>query len=102
MDGIQDVLGAVVGVLRAEGHLADGQVGALETPLSEGGADLTSLDLVRVLVILEDRLGIELEDSAIMNAHFATVGDLVDVVSRSVRGVRAAAAVGGEPGDDSP
>lgn len=99
MNDRQHYLHAVLDVLKAENHLPGDFVGTAQTPLSDGGAELTSLDLIRVLVTLEEQLSIEIDDSAIMNANFATVGDLVEVVDKSVR---VEVTVGGEPGDDSP
>jgi acyl carrier protein len=101
VNGNQDLLRAVLDVLRSEGHLSADLPATQDTPLSGEEADLTSLDLLRVLVTLEEVLDIELDDAAIMNAHFATVGDLVAVVARPAD--RVATSVGGQPGgDDAP
>lgn len=54
-----------------------------ESPLGAGGLELTSLDLVRLLVGLEQQLGIELDDGAIMNSSFDVVDDIVSLVVRS-------------------
>jgi acyl carrier protein len=48
-----------------------------------GELDLTSLDLVRLLVSLEEQLDIEIDEVAIMNARLDTVDDVVSLVQRS-------------------
>jgi acyl carrier protein len=53
-----------------------------ETPLFEGGIELTSLRLLRVLMAIEDRLGFELADDEIVGLEAATVGDLCQVVEQ--------------------
>jgi acyl carrier protein len=71
----------IIELLMAEGH-EDGEL-TDRTSLTDGGLELTSLELVRLLVNLEEHLGIELDDAAIMNAHFDTVDDIVTLVARS-------------------
>lgn len=72
----------IVGLLEKQ---VDGD-GELEprTSLGDGGLDLTSLELVRLLVSLEEHLDLELDDADIMNANFDTVDDIVALVSRSL------------------
>jgi acyl carrier protein len=48
------------------------------------GLELTSLELVRLLVSLEEHLDIEIDDAEVMNANFQTVDDIVSLVSRSL------------------
>lgn len=45
--------------------------------------DLTSLELVRLLVNLEELLDIDLDDAAIMNGRLDTVDDIVALMRRS-------------------
>ncbi len=54
------------------------------TPLAEGGLELTSLDLVRLFVGMEEQLGVELEDAAMFETDFDTVADIVGMVRSSV------------------
>lgn len=72
----------IVGLLEKQ---VDGD-GELEprTSLADGGLELTSLELVRLLVSLEEHLDLELDDADIMNANFDTVDDIVALVSRSL------------------
>jgi acyl carrier protein len=74
-----EVRKVVLELLVAEGH------GHREpTAQSEKGAlKLSSLELVRLLVSLEERLGIEFDDATIMNAHFDSVDDIVELVGQS-------------------
>jgi acyl carrier protein len=53
------------------------------TALAEGGLELTSLDLVRLFVGLEEQLEIDLEDSAMFELNFDTVADIVELVRSS-------------------
>ena len=55
-----------------------------ETPLVDGGLELTSLDLVRLFVGLEEELQIELEDTAMFEVNFDRVNDIVMVVQSSL------------------
>jgi acyl carrier protein len=71
----------IADILAAEGH-GNGSVTA-ETALSDGGLELSSLELVRLLVSLEERLGISFDDETILNARFNTVDDIISVVVQS-------------------
>ncbi|OLB80786.1 MAG: hypothetical protein AUI14_05495 [Actinobacteria bacterium 13_2_20CM_2_71_6] len=53
---------------------------SLDTPLADGGLELTSLDLIQLLVQIEERLGIRIPDDAVMNTFLDTLGDLYQVV----------------------
>jgi acyl carrier protein len=55
---------------------------AAENALDEAHLGLSSLELVRLLVSLE-RLGIEIDDAAIMNSRFETLDDIVSLVAVS-------------------
>ncbi|MFC4049264.1 MULTISPECIES: phosphopantetheine-binding protein [Actinomadura] len=46
--------------------------------------DLTSLELVRLLVNLEELLDIDLDDAAIMNGRLDTVDDIVALMRQSL------------------
>ena len=61
-----------------------------ETPLVDGGLELTSLDLVRLFVGLEEELQIELEDTAMFEVNFDRVDDIVMVVRSSLAQQRTA------------
>ncbi|MGP3948511.1 acyl carrier protein [Streptomyces sp. 7N604] len=54
---------------------------SLKTPLSGGGLELTSLELIQLLVQLEERLGITIPDDAVMNIFLDDVGDLFQLVT---------------------
>lgn len=51
---------------------------------ADGGFDLTSLELVRLLVNLEEHLDVEFDDLEIMNANFDTVDDVVALIGRAL------------------
>lgn len=77
----QNVRHLIMDMLAAEGHGGDGM--SSTTALADGGLELSSLELVRLLVSLEDRLGITLDDAVILNARFDTVDDIVSLVAQS-------------------
>jgi acyl carrier protein len=77
----QKVRDLIMDMLVAEGYGADGVT--VQTALTDGGLRLSSLELVRLLVSLEDRLGISLDDATIMNARFDTVDDIVSLVTQA-------------------
>ncbi|MBB1195623.1 hypothetical protein EGO52_02445 [Curtobacterium flaccumfaciens] len=56
----------------------------LNTLLLEGGLSLSSLSFMELLIHLEDRLGVDLEDGVVMAADLRTVRDLVELVERAV------------------
>ncbi len=74
----------IVGLLQEQGGGNSDVELTPQTPLTEGGLELTSLELVRLLVSLEGHLDIELDDVEIMNANFDTVDDIVALVGRSL------------------
>lgn len=79
----------ILNVLTAEGRPAPGLAVTRQTPLGDGGFELTSLELVRVLVRLEELLGVELDDAVLGTVTIRTVGELADVLTD-------VSAVGGE------
>jgi acyl carrier protein len=88
----QDLLRLIVDLLRGQDGRGDLELTAA-TPLTDG-LELTSLELVRLLVSLEEHLDIQIDDAEIMNANFQTVGDIVSLVSRSLAPSDRAAASG--------
>lgn len=88
MTDTHDFRAAVINLLTAESATWAGGEVTSETPLSDGGLDLSSLEVVRALVRIEEDLGVELSDEDIWAAEPRTVGDLLDLASRAVpRGV---------------
>jgi acyl carrier protein len=53
-----------------------------ETPLGDAGLGVNSLALMRAFMMIEDRLNITLDDAVVADAKFATVGEIVELVSR--------------------
>ena len=74
--------------------LLDGQQGERiagiedDLPLGDAGLAINSLSLMRAFIILEDRLGITIDDAALAGARFATVGDFIAFIDRAA-GARA-------------
>lgn len=53
---------------------------SMDTPLADGGLELTSLDLIQLLVQIEERLGLRIPDDAVMNTYLDTLDDLYRVI----------------------
>jgi len=75
----QEIRQVVVDLVHEIEGKADADV-APDSSLGTGGLELTSLEVVRILVGLEEQLGVELEDGAIMNSSLEVVDDLVSLV----------------------
>jgi acyl carrier protein len=75
----QEIRQVVVDLVHEIEGKADAEV-APDSSLGTGGLELTSLEVVRILVGLEEQLGVELEDGAIMNSSLEVVDDLVSLV----------------------
>jgi acyl carrier protein len=75
----QEIREVVVDLVHEIDGKADADV-APDSSLGTGGLELTSLEVVRILVGLEEKLGVELEDGAIMNSSLEVVDDLVSLV----------------------
>jgi acyl carrier protein len=75
----QEIRQVVVDLVHEIDGKADADV-APDSSLGAGGLELTSLEVVRILVGLEEQLGVELEDGAIMNSRLEVVDDLVSLV----------------------
>ena len=79
-----DVFDTVISLLADEGRGVDAVAVGAQTSLGGDGLHLSSLELVRLLVNLEERFDIELDDVTIMNSRFDSVADLVHLVGRSL------------------
>lgn len=78
-----DLAPTVIDVLLAEvEHPAEVRVTG-DTPLAGGGLALSSLELMRALIRIEDTLDADL-DEVIAEFGLKTVGDVVDAVRRSM------------------
>jgi acyl carrier protein len=79
----QELRELIVSLLEKEEHGSDDAEPAGRTVEPDGRLELTSLELVRLLVSVEEHLDIELDDVEIMNANFDTIDDIVALVGRS-------------------
>ena len=71
----EDLRQLITDMLAAEG---------LEAAMTaDGGLHLSSLQLVRLLVSLEERLDVAFDDAAILNSRFTTVDDIIGLVTNS-------------------
>jgi acyl carrier protein len=74
----QEIREQVAELIREIGGKGDADVSG-ESSLGNGGFELTSLELMRLLVEVEERLGVEVGDDAIMNTNFEVVDDVVSL-----------------------
>jgi acyl carrier protein len=79
----EDVLKLILKVLTSERRPPEGLGIDAQTPLANGGLELTSAAIVRALIDLEDVFGVELDDAAIATSRLETVGDLIVLVTGS-------------------
>lgn len=89
MTAVPDNWRAVVHVLAATGHPPADLAVTPATPLGEGGLELNSLELVRVLAELEEAFAVELDEEAVVAlvgaAPAATAGDVAAIVHAAHR-----------------
>nr|WP_083466078.1 BTAD domain-containing putative transcriptional regulator [Kibdelosporangium sp. MJ126-NF4]CEL13030.1 putative regulatory protein [Kibdelosporangium sp. MJ126-NF4]CTQ98716.1 putative regulatory protein [Kibdelosporangium sp. MJ126-NF4] len=83
MNGEQEICQLIENLLASQGRADENLVVTPRTSLADDGLALTSLELVRLLVSLEERMDVELDDVAIMNASFDNVGDILALVGAS-------------------
>lgn len=81
MDIKKDVLAVVDEVLSLNGRALEF---TLDTPLLGAVPELDSMAVVGVINLIEERFGFVVEDDEIDGSAFATVGALVDFVSRKL------------------
>jgi acyl carrier protein len=77
--GIKEVLALVLNLPGAPGEIPDGE------PFL-GGKDLDSGKALEILLGLEDRFGIHIDDGAIEPHLFKSVDNLADLVERTLSG----------------
>jgi len=70
----QSVRAVIVELIQTEGHPAEA--------VASDTLTLSSLELVRLLVGLEERLDLEFDDATVMNAQFNSVNDIVHLVQQ--------------------
>jgi acyl carrier protein len=51
-----------------------------ETPLTQGGLGLDSVDILEVVVAIEHRFGVKLQDAETGKKYFRTIGTVTDFV----------------------
>jgi acyl carrier protein len=51
-----------------------------ETSLRTGGLELDSVDMLEVIIAIEHQFGIKVEDAAMGEKHFRTLGAVVDFI----------------------
>ena len=63
-------------------HMAGPQLSA-ETPLTQGGLGLDSVDILEVVVAVEHKYGVKVESAQTGAKHFKTIGTICDFISAS-------------------
>lgn len=51
-----------------------------ETSLREGGLELDSVDMLEVIVAIEHKFGVKVEDAEMGKKYFRTIGTVADLV----------------------
>ena len=76
------ILNEVVQVIRNSvnlHHLEESRFSA-ETSLREGGLELDSVDILEVIVAIEHKFGVKVEDATMGKKYFRTIGSIADLV----------------------
>lgn len=60
-------------------HLEPGRFTS-ETSLREGGLELDSVDMLEVIVAIEHKFGVKVEDAEMGKKYFRTIGTVADLV----------------------
>jgi acyl carrier protein len=76
--GIKEVLALVLNLSRSPSEIPDSE------PFLEGQGDIDSAKALEVLLGLEDRFGIHIDDGAIEPHVFKSVDNLVALVERTI------------------
>jgi acyl carrier protein len=76
--GIKEVLVLVLNLSRAPGEIPDSE------PFLEGKGDIDSAKALEVLLGLEDRFGIQIDDGAIEPHVFRSVDNLAALIERTI------------------
>ena len=53
-----------------------------ETSLREGGLELYSVDILEVIVAVEHKFGVKVDDAEMGKKYFRTIGTIADLVSQ--------------------
>jgi len=53
-----------------------------ETSLREGGLELDSVDILEVIVAVEHKFGVKVDDAEMGKKYFRTIGTIADLVSQ--------------------
>lgn len=76
------VLNDVVEVIRnsVNLHHMDPSRFSAETSLREGGLELDSVDILEVIVAVEHKFGVKVDDAEMGKKYFRTIGTIADLV----------------------
>jgi acyl carrier protein len=81
----QPILNEVITVIRdsVNLHHLDPSRFTAETSLREGGLELDSVDLLEVIVAVEHKFGVKVEDAETGKKYFRTIGGIAELVSQA-------------------
>ena len=60
-------------------HLEDSRFGA-DTSLRDGGLELDSVDILEIIVAVEHRFGVKIDDAEVGKKYFRTIGTIAEFV----------------------
>lgn len=80
------VLNDVVEVIRnsVNLHHLDPSKFRPETSLREGGLELDSVDILEVIVAIEHKFGVKIDDAEMGKKYFRTIGTITELVQNGV------------------
>jgi acyl carrier protein len=79
------VLNEVIGVIRDSVNLHHLEPSRFtpETSLREGGLELDSVDILEVIVAIEHKFGVKVDDAETGKKYFRTIGTIAELVSQA-------------------
>ena len=75
---VRQVIDVVVEAVNLQ-HLDKAGIG-VDTPLTKGGLELDSVDILEVIVALEQRFGVKVQDAETGQKYFRTIGTVADFI----------------------
>jgi acyl carrier protein len=75
---VAEVINIIVDAVNLH-HIDKSQITS-ETPLTQGGLELDSVDILEVIVVLEQRFGVKVPDPETGRKYFQTIGTVAEFV----------------------
>lgn len=78
-DTVNEVINTIVNAVNLQ-HVDKTTIG-VNTPLTQGGLELDSVDILEVIVALEQRFGVKVRDAETGKKYFRTIGTVAEFIT---------------------